>query len=272
MVRRLAAPAALVAVMVARAAAQEIDVGACAGASDAALREALRQELGSRAAALRLRVDCPDPDAIVVTVAEGARPPARRTLAVGDVTPDLRDRVVAVVVGETLRSYAPERPGPVAFGAAGLSRYFADGGALLFGARLGVSIGRLDLGVAATGASSSDRLGTLHPWVVDATVAWTFACARTRAVELCAAARLALGAAFATASPTASDVTAATVSGFFYAPTAGVALAFPPGRAGLTVSLEAGWAGGLVALADDREALRLAGPMVTLGVGARFRP
>ncbi len=49
-------------------------------------------------------------------------------------------------------------------------------------------------------------------------------------------------------------------------------IALPIGRAAITLDLSAGWAEGLVLLADRRTALELAGPVLAVSLGARLPP
>jgi len=195
-----------------------------------------------------------------------------------------RPRVVALVIAETLpyvraelvgptsvrATFAPDH-GPLALGASGTMRAFTRGGAFLFGGQLDVSHGRFLLGASVTGGAHDDPLGALHPWVLAGVASVDLLCGR-HPVELCLAARVDAGYAFATAARGDPSTTSRNVDAPYLQLSGALRAALPAGRAGLSLDAVAGWAEGLVVTADQREAVRLAGPVVMVSVGARVWP
>lgn len=123
---------------------------------------------------------------------------------------------------------------------------------------------RLAVGLGAAGGVRDDALGALTSVVVTASARYRLACAG----RLCAAARAEAGVAIVDARPSRERVAASSLTAPFLFGGAELSLAAGP----FSLELAAGWSSGAVALVDDRAALRLAGPLVSLAVGARLAP
>src|SRR5690606_9316636 len=132
-----------------------------------------------------------------------------------------------------------------------------------------VGAGPASVGVVGGGWRVRDSLGELTPWLVAATGTLTVACVPGR-VALCTTARAELGAVGVAARATEADTVARGAVALFAL--AGVALTamWPAAPVALRVDLDAGWSMGLVALADEREAVRLAGAVLGASVGVQW--
>jgi hypothetical protein len=148
----------------------------------------------------------------------------------------------------------PEQSKGVRFGAGALLRYFPSSGSVLGGPELSLTGSPLFVAANATFGSAEDPLGTISLGVVAGTLGARLPFAKSSAVALSGAAAVDFGWSWATAMPGYDSSLPRSTGTAFAALTLGPELDIPiAGAFGLTLSLRAGAARGVVATADGRQ-------------------
>jgi hypothetical protein len=130
--------------------------------------------------------------------------------------------------------------------------------------------GALSVGVTGAVGQADDPLGSVTPFLVAGTAALALACTRAQRLEACASGRLTAGLAGATASAPDPAVEAAAATAPYVQVGAQLELAWRGRHRAVSLTLEAGWAEGLIITADDRRVAQLAGVAIVAAIGARL--
>ena len=138
-----------------------------------------------------------------------------------------------------------------------------------------VSFGAFAVGATAAIGQTDDPLGTVRPFLIAAGGGVTVGCLERGAIAACASGRFAAGLAGATANAADPDIVAASATAPYVQLGGQVELAWRGPRRAAVLTIDGGWAEGLIALAGSgdngsHEAVRLDGAVFVGALGVRW--